>query len=84
MVARLFGYQATVLSRPMRTISARASERTMAQVSVERRRRGVDIKAAPEMNEQSAHDNVRASALDFLEKEGRAQGGTSYNNSGWT
>jgi hypothetical protein len=51
MAGEVLDYQATVLSRPMRTISARASERTMAQVSIERRARGIDIKATPEKSE---------------------------------
>jgi len=53
--AMLFDYQATVLSRPMRTIRARASERTMAQVSVERRVRWIDIRASPEESEASTN-----------------------------
>src|SRR3984957_14753405 len=42
-------YQATVLSRPTRTMTARARDNTIAQVSVEKERRvrGVDMEKSP-------------------------------------
>jgi hypothetical protein len=45
----LGSYQATVFRRPTRMARARASERTIAQVSVERERRvrGVDMERPP-------------------------------------
>jgi hypothetical protein len=52
----------------MRTASARASERRIAQVSVERRVRGIDMKASPE--ESKAHKKVRVTVAEIFRERG--------------
>jgi hypothetical protein len=54
---RMDAYQGTVLSRPIRTATARASESTIAQVSAERRGR-LDISGAPEKRVAPTENDV--------------------------